>query len=473
MERPGKKPRRIAPHALRAPRRKGPSPNPPRLVALRVLERVERTGAYADLALHANFDRSALDARERAFATELAYGTLRWRGRLDFLLAEVLDRKFEKLEAPVTSLLRLGAYQLVFVDSLPNAVAVSETVRLAQSVGLDRASGLINAVLRRLGERWRDIPFPELKSDPIGHLTHALSLPPWLAERWLETLGAEEAAALALACNTPPPRSIRNNRTRQSREVLLDELRERFPDAVLCAFASDGILLGHKGDAARDPAFLEGRFTIQDEAAQVVIDCLDPQPGEQILDLCAAPGAKATAIAERIGEKGHVLGVDRHERRLGLLARDARRLSLRNVETLVTDATQALPEARIAEGFDRVLVDAPCSGLGTLRRNPDARWRLQADAIERLAETQLAILRRGADVLRPGGVLVYSTCTITHEENESVIAAFLDDHSDFSVDGELPARLAPLGDDAGALRMAPHLHQSDAFYMVRLRRASS
>ncbi len=458
------------PPPARAPRRRGPAANPPRLVALRVLERVERTGSYADLALHAAFDRNGLQARERAFATELAYGTLRWRGRLDYLLGQVLDRSFDKLEPPVASLLRLGAYQLAFVDAVPAPVAVAESVRLAQAVGLDRASGLINAVLRRLSERLDQLELPSLAADPLAHLTHALSIPSWLAARWLEELGPDEAAALAIASNRAPPRTVRVNRSQLHRDALLDELRLRFPDAHPCVFASDGIVLGRKGDPARDPAFLTGYYTIQDEASQVVVELLDPQPGERVLDTCAAPGAKSTAIAERVGAGGAVLATDRHERRLGLLARDARRLGLGNIRTLVADATQALPDEAAGDGFDRVLVDAPCSGLGTLRRNPDARWRVQPDSLERLADLQRALLGRAADALRPGGTLVYSTCTLTREENEAVVEAFLAERGDFRRSDEIPDALRVLGGAPGELRLYPHRHDSDGFYAARLER---
>ncbi len=461
------------PPPARAPRRRGPAANAPRLVALRVLERVERTGSYADLALHGAFERHNLQARERAFATELAYGTLRWRGRLDFLLEQVLDRSFDKLEPPVASLLRLGAYQLAFVDAVPDAVAVAESVRLAQAVGLDRASGLINAVLRRLSERLDQITLPALAADPLAHLIHALSIPPWLAARWLEEFGPDEAAALATASNRAPPRTVRTNRSQLHRDALLDELLTRFPDARPCVFASDGIVLGRKGDPARDPAFLAGYFTIQDEASQVVVELLDPQSGERVLDTCAAPGAKSTAIAERIGAAGTVVATDRHERRLGLLARDARRLGLRNIHTAVADATQPLPGDLGDPSFDRVLVDAPCSGLGTLRRNPDARWRVQPASLERLADVQRALLSRAATVLRPGGALVYSTCTLAREENEDVVAAFLRDHPDFHPAEDIPEALGALRGETGVVRLYPHRHDCDGFFAARLERESS
>lgn len=462
-----------------------PAPSPPdaRALALRVLERVAEAGAYADLALRAELARSALAPRERALATELTYGTLRWRGRLDFLLARVLDRPLAALEPRVRELLRLGAYQLVSCDRIPDAVAVSETVRLAHAAGLGRAAGLANAALRRLARERAELASPTLADDPLGHLVHGLSVPAWVAERWLAADGPAEAAALAAALNQPAPRTVRANRLRTGRDALLAELRARFPDAVPCRFAPDGVRLGGPGDPVRDPAFVEGRMTVQDEASQLVVELLDPRPGECILDACAAPGAKATAIAERVSPGGRVVAVDRHERRLALVARDAARLGLAElVTTVCADATRALPEAPQPGGYARVLVDAPCSGLGAWRRNPDARWRLAPDAPARLAAVQLAILRAATLRLAPGGTLVYSTCTLAPEENEAVIDALLADKRLVETLGlrraphtVLPASLAEptLLDAAGALRTLPHRHDADGFFAVRLEREDS
>jgi 16S rRNA (cytosine967-C5)-methyltransferase len=456
-----------------------------RALALRVLERVAEAGAYADLALRAELSRSALAPRDRALVTELTYGTLRWRGRLDFLLAQALERPLAALEPRVRELLRLGAYQVVFCDRIPDAVAVSETVRLAHAAGIGRAAGLANAALRRLVREHARLAPPALADDPLGHLVHGLSVPAWAAERWLAAHGPAEAAALAAALAEPAPRTVRANRARIARDTLLAELRARFPDATACRFTPDGVRLGGPGDPVRDPAFVEGRMTVQDEASQLVVELLDPQPGECVLDACAAPGAKATAIAERVGPEGTVVAVDRHERRLALVARDAARLGLAHLRTLCADATQALPAAPRSDGYDRVLVDAPCSGIGAWRRNPDARWRLAPDAPARLAAVQQAILRQAALRLAPGGALVYSTCTLAPEENEAVIDALFTDTRLVerlalrrTPRAALPASLVepgapPLLDADGALRTLPHRHDADGFYAVRIERAGA
>jgi 16S rRNA (cytosine967-C5)-methyltransferase len=443
-----------------------------------VLERVERARAFADLTLQAAFARTELGARDRAFATELVYGTLRWRGRLDFVLRRALERDLATLEPGVLTLLRLGAYQLLFCDSVPASAAVDQTVRSARALGAERATGLVNAVLRRLAQQAPALALPALADDPRAHLEHALGVPGWIAERWLAQLGPAEAAALAEASNAVPPISVRANAARIDRDALLARLLPRFPEARPCAFAPGGLVLGHGGAPGGDPDFVDGLFTVQDEASQLVVELLAPRPGERVLDACAAPGTKTTAIAERVGPSGLVVALDRSARRLALVGRAARRLGLGNVTALARDATQPLADLPGAP-FDRILVDAPCSGLGALRRNADARWRLTPEDPARLAATQAALLSSVRGVLGPRGTLVYSTCTLTPEENDDVIASFLAAEPGLrrASAESLPATLRrafdagaghPLLDETGALRTWPHRHGMDGFFAVRL-----
>ena len=367
--------------------------------------------------------KSRLDPRDRAFATELTYGTLRWRGRLDFLLAQVLAKPLARLEAARrASVLRLGAYQLVFCDRVPDAAAVSESVRLAHATGLGRAAGLVNAALRRLARERDAIALPALADDPLAHLVHTLSFPRWLAERWIAAYGAEEAAALATALNATPPRTLRANRRRTRRDALLAELRERFPSAAAVS------LRARRPDArpprrARRRSRLPGRS--HDGAGRGVA-----------ARRRAARSAAGRARARRLrgaGREGHgdrgarrrrgPRGRARSQRRTAR-ARRARRRATRARATsarCVADASAAEIEGLDGAPFDRILVDAPCSGLGALRRNPDARWRVQPDAIAQLAAVQRAILAAAAKRLRPGGTLVYSTCTLSPEENDDVV----------------------------------------------------
>jgi 16S rRNA (cytosine967-C5)-methyltransferase len=455
-------------------RRRTSAPTHTRLLALRVLERVSSAGAYADLLLHSALGRSTLSAPDRAFATDLVYGTLRWRGKIDYYLSHFVDQDLAKLEPLVASTLQLGAYQLLCTERVPVSAAVDQSVRCIRAAGANRATGLVNAVLRRLALEHDKIVLPSVQDDPIAHLTHALSLPRWLAERWIECFGVESAVELAKACNEPPPLTIRTNRARADAGELLQDLLENFPNATACRFARDGIVLGRKGNPARDRNFLAGRFTVQDEASQLVVALLDPQPGERVLDLCAAPGGKTTAIAERVGPSGSVVAVDRNTRRLDLVQRAVRRLGLTGIRTVARDATRSLTELAPEGGFDRILVDAPCSGLGTLRRNPDAKWRVKPGDPTRLAEIQRALIGKAASVLRPGGTLVYSTCTVLAEENEEIARHFLNGPRDFAPipKDAVPEEVKTVTDPDGVLRTFPHIHDTDGFFAARFERKS-
>ena len=472
--------RRAAARGAAGPRRHA-TPTQARALALRILDRVERTHAYADLALSAALGRSDLSARDRAFVTELVYGTLRWRGRLDFLLGQVSDRALADLEPPVRTLLRMGAYQIAFADGVPPSAAVDQSVRCARSHGIERAAGFVNAVLRQLVRRLDAIALPTLEGDPLAHLVHALSIPEWIARRWIADLGAADAAALALASNQVPPLVARANPMRGDGARLLAELQERLPDARTSRHLAGAVELGHQGNPALDPAFLEGRMTLQDTASQLVVEWLAPVPGDRVLDVCAAPGTKTTAIAERIGAAGRVVAIDRSARRLALVGRACRRLGLRNVTTLERDACHGLtdlgsepgPDEAARRGFDRILVDAPCSGLGTLRRNADARWRVRPDDPAALARVQREILARASELLGPGGTLVYSTCTVWAEENEAVVASVLAGDPTLRIDDRIPKTIRPFIGDDGFLRTWPHRHGTDGFFAARLTRTGA
>lgn len=458
------------------------APTRARLLAVRVLERVERLRSYADLALHHALAQSNLPSTDRALATEIVYGTLRWRGRIDWLLEHALDRKLSDLEPIVVTALRAGVYQLAFMDRVPESAAVDESVRCVRALHAERATGLVNAVLRRVAREHAGWPLPRVEEDPVAHVRDACSMPEWLARRFVEAWGAPAAAAFAAACNAPPPLAVRVNRARHTRDALLETLRERHPEAYPCPLAPHGIVLARKGDPRRDPGFVAGDFTVQDEASQLVLEMLGACGDEHVLDACAAPGTKTTGIAEALGAGGTVLALDRHAERLKLIARATRRLGLTGVRTLVQDATRSLddlpaggePEARAVDRpFDRILVDAPCSGIGALRRNPDARWRVQPEDPARLALTQGRILDRVVGVLRPGGTLVYSTCTVLEEENEKVVDAFLDRHADCRLApvDTLPAAVRPCVDERGLLRTRPDLHDADGFFAARIVKA--
>lgn len=425
--------------------------------------RVDRDGAYADRVLDAALKRAGLERRDRALATELSYGALRQRGRLDAALRQVLDRELARVELAVRNLLRLGAYQLLLLRRVRPATVVDETVKLARQVGVNRARGFVNAVLRRLADRRGKLAFPVLEQDPLGHLEQVGSLPGWIAERWLTELGPGDAAALAQTQTAPPPRTIRLS-PGANRAAIQKRLGGR-----PCAYAPDG-LTALARDPVPDRGFWRGEFTVQDEASQLVALLVAAQPGETVVDCCAAPGTKSVQLAQQVGPGGEVIALELHASRLPLIGRAAKRLRLENLRILERDVIQGFDlQGRVR--FPRILVDAPCSGLGVLRRNPDARWRLSPGDVALAAEAQYRLLGSAARYVEPGGVLVYSVCTLTPEETSGVTERFLLEQLGFRCDDPrpfLPPAAKDLVDPSGALRTWPHLHEMDGFYAVRL-----
>ncbi len=368
-------------------------------------------------------------------------------------------------------LLRLGAYQVLQLDRVPDRAAVHETVELAKRNGLGRAAGFLNGVLRNLVRHKGSIRYPEAKANPLEHLQHALSLPRWLATRFLRELGDEEALALGAALLQAPPQTLRVNTLKMTRPTFLEALAEAGIEAEAGRFAPEAVTLSA---ARRDalPGDDEGWYQVQDEASMLVAHLLAPRPGERILDACAAPGGKTTHLAALAANEARICALDLHPQRVQLVKEGGRRLGCGKIDARQWDLTTS-PDFLAPASFDRALVDAPCSGLGVLRRNPESRWRRREGDIANLAKLQKAILANVAPLVRPGGVLLYSLCTVTPEETDGVVEAFLGSHPEFVRDDlrdSTPRGWHGLFDDRGALRTWPHRHGMDGFYAVRLKK---
>jgi len=430
-----------------------------RTIAIEVLERVD-DGAWSNLVLPTTLRRSALDDRDRAFATDLVYGTLRLRRQCDHLLGLASNRPVARLDRPVRAALRLGVYQLV-AGVAPHA-AVSATV---DAVGRrsPRARGFVNAVLRKaqtLGPPW---PWPA--GDATRDLAVRLSYPDWIVERLTTDLGAADAAAALATMNEPAAVTLRPNPRRTTVDALREDLEASGVAIETGSLVPDALVARGTGDPAALPAVRDGRATPQDETSQAVVGIVDPALGARVLDLAAGPGGKATALAERAGEDGVVVAFDVSPARVGLVARAARRLGVDGIVQSVAGDAFALPLAP-TRAFGSVLVDAPCSGLGVLRRRAEARWRIEPDAVGELAALQRRLLAAGAACTEPGGVLVYSVCTLTRAETIAV---------DEWAAAELPEFVAePIGPGwrpwgRGGL-VLPHDHGTDGMFVLRLRR---
>ncbi len=438
--------------------------SPARAVAARVLERVITDAAFADLALDAELDRRRLHARDRALGTELIYGTLRWQRYLDWILAPHSKRPLESLDPLPLVLLRLTAYQIAFLERVPAFAAVNDAVSLARRAGPGVAA-FVNAVLRSFARRGPREREPRPPADPIEALAIRCSFPTWLAARWVERYG-DEAEALMRAMNERPPLTLRANTLRLDRERLAERLRhEEGLDPRLTAYAPDGVIVDHAGAPAAWRAFAEGAFAVQDEGSMLVTHLLEPAAGETVADVCAAPGTKTTQLAQLMDNRGRILAFDPQPRRLDLVKEAAARLGVAIVETLGGTAEALAPG--FSAGCAAVLVDAPCSSLGVLRRNPEVKWRRQPADIAAAAVRQRAILAAAATMVRPGGRLVYATCSLEPEENDGVAQALLAARPDFRPD---PPPVFPLPLADGVLRCLPHRHGTDGFTAVRFRR---
>ena len=413
------------------------SGTPAREVAWKVLLAVA-AGAYADAALERELNRQSLSGPDRALATELAYGAIRQRRLLDAWLDAHGRVRAEQQPPRLRWLLHVGLYQLLFTARIPASAAVSTTVDLAKQGGLARlapvANGLLRSVLRRreqasAGDGSALVPAPPwlglpLNEDPVVSFGLRHSLPEWLAADLLRWLPADRAEAFARACNSSPPLDLRVNRRRSDRQSLAAAFAAVAIRSQPLAETQDGLtLLDRPGDLRGLPGFGEGHWSVQDRSAQRIVPLLDPRPGQKVLDACAAPGGKSTQIAEWMDDQGEIWAVDRSEARLRRVALNAERLGLVSIQRLSADAT-ALASLRPdwIGSFDRILVDAPCSGLGTLSRHADARWRMQAETIESLVQLQRQLLEGVLPLLAPGGRLVYATCTVHPSENTETVA---------------------------------------------------
>jgi ribosomal RNA small subunit methyltransferase RsmB len=427
-----------------------------RTLAIRALVRIE-DGAYANVVLPSLLRESTLAARDRAQVTEWVYGTTRMQRALDYLLRDCIDRPVAKLDPPVRAGLRLGAYQLMRGIS-PHA-AVSETVAAMSKVS-PRAKGFVNAVLRKLAASGPPWQLPE--GDDVESIAIRASMPDWIVRRLVEDLGAADAAAALAAVNEPGVVTLRVNPLRATVAEVGAELTAAGVVVARGALIDDALLVTGTGDIRALGAVRDGRATPQDQASQAVATLVAARPGERILEVGAAPGGKSTAIAEAMGDRGLVVGVDRHAARTRMIGEGAQRLRLRAVTPVVADGME-LP---FADGsFDRVLVDAPCSGLGVLRRRPEARWRLEPGTIEQLARLQPQLLEAAARLVHPGGVLVYSVCTLTTAETVAIDEWAQTALPAFTAVGPPPAPWTPVGRGA---RLLPSAADTDGMYILRL-----
>lgn len=447
---------------------------------MKALLAVDKAGMVGDDLFDQLSSREALDLRDRSFMVELVRGVLRYRATLDWRLGLLSDRRITKLPLLIQTVLRLGAYQLLYLDRVPDSAAVNESVQMTkqQSRRLGRDwSGFVNAVLRAL-LRSPEPAWPDAESDPIAALAVRYSCPSWLVERWCHRMDAEGAEALCRISVEVPPLTLRVNTLRTSRAALLADLAAARVEAGPTSVSEGGIQLSRSCSVIELPGYTEGRFYVEDEAAQLIPLLLDVQPGQRVLDACAAPGGKATHLAALMENRGEIVAVDRATTRLDRVTANCRRLGVTILTPLVGDlralvGAGIVSHPKLSRPFDRILLDAPCSGLGVLRRHPEGKWYKTPESIAQHRQMQVELLAVTSRLLRPGGVLVYSTCSIEPEETVSVLDEFCRSHRQFqreSIAPWLPPAGLPFVTPQGDLSTMANRNRMDLFFAARVRR---
>jgi 16S rRNA (cytosine967-C5)-methyltransferase len=444
-----------------------------RRLAWEVLWRTHKAGAYADLLLTALLRRASHWAKvDRALATELVFGTLRWQASVDRALEIVSERPLALIDPRLLVLLRVGAYQILFLSRIPPSASVNESVEMAKGLGLGHAAGFVNAVLRGLARRGRDLLAVDPSLPAAERIAQATSHPLWMVERWISQWGEEEASALCEANNQVAPLMLRTNTLVITREELSASLDQEGVSTEPTDYSPEGLRVTHLPVPLETlGSFQRGEFQVQDEASQLMAHWLEVSAEDYVLDACAAPGGKATHLAQLMGGRGVVVATDLHEGRLSLLARDCKRLGIRSIRVQRADMVQA--DSIPSGPFDRILLDAPCSALGVLRRHPDTKWRRKPEDVQERANNQLDLVRAVLPRLRPGGILLYCVCTHTPEETEGVLERMLRGQEGVrlltSAQG-LPVDARALVGPDGVFTSLPHRHGIDGYGAFRLER---
>ncbi|RSL31413.1 16S rRNA (cytosine(967)-C(5))-methyltransferase RsmB [Salibacterium salarium] len=439
--------------------------------ALRMLERIDKEGAYSHLLLNHVLNEGSISHKDESLLTELVYGTIKRKNTLDYYIDPFIKKGVDSLQSWVLQLLRMSVYQFVYLDRVPERAVIHEAVQIAKKKGHKGISGLVNGVLRSMQRN--GLPSIDENLSFTKQLALTSSHPVWLLEDWIKAYGKDKAENMAHANLQPPVLSVRVNQVKTNKQDLRRRLEEEGCTIVDGHVSEDALLVTH-GNVIATESYQEGLCTIQDESSMLIARFLQPMPGMKVVDACAAPGGKTTHAGELMENEGMIHAFDLHDKKVGLINEQVQRLGLTNVEAKSADARQ-LTEELEPKSMDRVLVDAPCSGLGVVRRKPELKWQKQRTDLNRLPSIQTAILNEAAELVKPGGRLVYSTCTVRKEENEDVLQAFLEQNPTFIKDEEakmnLPEKLTDhMEVTEGQLTIFPQDFQSDGFFMAALKR---
>ena len=445
-----------------------------RKTALAILNTLDQGQRTLDTLMEAYSGGGQMDSRrDRALLQTLVYGVLRWRGRLDYIISHFSSTRFDKINPRVLNILRLALFQIVYLDRIPDSAAVNTAVDMVKASGAPWVVGYVNALLRRASREFRNVSFPDTGKNESAALAASKSFPKWIILRWLHRYGPKITATLCDAVNSIPPITVRTNTLKISPRELLMNLDREAEQVEQTTYSPDGITFVNPATSIpKLSGFEAGWFQVQDEAAQLVSLLLDPRPGETVLDACAGLGGKTGHIAQLMKNRGAIVALDMNGGKLSQLETEMQRLGISIVSTLCLDLEHESPQVP-AKGFDRILLDAPCSGLGVMRRNPDIKWHRSEKELVKNRIRQLRLLENLAHAVKPDGFLVYAVCSPEPEENEEVIHQFLKNHGDFVIHdhyGGLPDEISKMAITKGFFKTFPYLTQMDGFFSVRLQR---
>lgn len=441
-----------------------------RSTAVEVVYQVLEEGAFANLCLDkALFACKELNSRDRGFVTELVYGTVRQKGALDWALDQFAKTKTAKMDPWLRNVLRLSAYQLLYLDKVPTSAAINEGVELAKKYAPKGAAGFANAVLRALDKGRAEIKYPDKGKNPAAFLAAKYSYPQWIIEIWLKLYGRRDAGKMCEYFNQPSKLWIRANSLKLSREELKNELENEGIECHESIYAPLGLEILNEVNLHTSESFKNGHFLVQDESSMILGTLSGVSPGMRVLDVCAAPGGKTTHLAQLMENKGEIIACDVHEHRLELIKENAQKLGISIIKTRLQDGRELAQS--FDKEFDLVLLDAPCSGLGVLGRRADLRWKKRRSDIGELAALQKELLAQAQGTVKPGGILIYSTCTTTVEEDEKNVEWFLENYEEFTLDKRIS--LENSGEKTGYYKLSPLKEGTDGFFIAFFKRGES
>ncbi len=443
-----------------------------RSIAVKILTRVERTDSYLDKLIDYEIRTDLLNDYDKSLLNEICHGVIRWMRRLDWFLNGFYRGNWEKCTPEIKNTLRVALYQILFLNKIPDFAAVNEAVEFVKRISTQKHADVVNGLLRTIIRTKNDLVYPTREIDEVKYLGIMQSHPNWMVKRWIQRFGFDDAVIFAESNNKRPILTLRVNTIKTNREQVLKRFEERNIVYRTCRYIDYFITLRLMSKIYLDEDFMNGMYTVQDESAGLPAVLLKPNENDTVLDMCAAPGGKSTHLAQIMGNKGRIYSVDKYEAKIKMMKQTGERLGITNIEFVIDDASDLQDERVKDMKFDKILLDAPCSGMGVLSKKPEIRWKREMEDIYALAEIQKRLLASAVKYLKPGGVIVYSTCSTEPEENMDVVKDFLEKNPDFEIESASKFVKHDLVNAEGCIETFPHKHNIDGSFAARLVRKS-